>query len=465
MPNAESLKERALSRLGCVLRGKWRLDSVLGVGGMATVYAATHRNRSRVAIKLMHPEISSEPEVTERFLREGYLANVIDHPGTAKVLDDDIGEDGSPFLVMELLDGETVEERWERKGRCLPISEALAVADKALDVLIAAHLKGVVHRDLKPENLFLTAQGELKILDFGIARMRELPTELHTRTRLGALLGTPAFMAPEQARGRWDEVDARTDIWALGATLFTLLTTRFVHEGTTLQEQLILAGSKPARSVAELSPQLPPQLIDLVDRALAFDKEERWPDARSMQQALRAAVQSGDERMTLPIPSISRSNGAVVVHPSFSDSATIQSENTTRPVIASTPPPPPERRRSAVPLFLAAGVAIGIVAGVLWRVQVLGGSPADDPVVTAAPAGGPTAPMPPDVDPVPAAPADPPPSPAADVSASATARPPIARPTAPSTTSRPETTARPAATTAPQTPTAAPTSNPFDRRF
>src|SRR5262245_22960662 len=230
MSSTDSLRLRAEARLGSVLRGKWRLDEVLGVGGMASVYAATHRNQSRAAIKLVHPEIASEPEVTERFLREGYLANAVDHPGTAKVIDDDVSDDGSPFLVIELLEGETVEQRWERKGRRLPVYEVIAIADKLLDVLAVAHDKGIVHRDLKPENLFLTTSSDLKVLDFGIARMRELPAEGHTRTRLGALLGTPAFMAPEQARGRWDEVDARTDIWAVGATLFTLLTGRFVHQ-------------------------------------------------------------------------------------------------------------------------------------------------------------------------------------------------------------------------------------------
>jgi serine/threonine-protein kinase len=190
--------ERAATRVGAVLRGKWKLERIIGVGGMATVYAATHRNQSRVAIKVLHPEVSLDADVTARFLREGYVANVIDHFGTVKVLDDDVTEDGAPFLVMELLEGETVDARWERKLQRLPISEVLAIGDQILDVLAAAHDKGVVHRDLKPENLFLTRNGELRVLDFGIARLREVSSETSTQTRAEALLGTPAFMAPER---------------------------------------------------------------------------------------------------------------------------------------------------------------------------------------------------------------------------------------------------------------------------
>src|SRR5262249_35673260 len=150
------------------------------------------------------------------------------------------------------------------------------IADQILDVLAAAHNKGIVHRDLKPENLFLTKTGELKILDFGIARLREVKSEPpprrgdangpSTRTRAGALLGTPAFMAPEQARGRWEDVDPRTDIWALGATLFTLITGRYVHHAGTLQEQLIVAATEPAPSIGALASGLPQHVVELVDR-------------------------------------------------------------------------------------------------------------------------------------------------------------------------------------------------------
>ena len=166
---------RAQARVGLVLRGKWHLERLLGVGGMASVYAATHRNGLRGAVKLLHPELCVQGEVKERFLREGYVANKVDHPGAVRVLDNDVAEDGSVFLVMELLDGETIDARVEaRPGRRLEVGEVLAIADDVLDVLATAHDSGIVHRDLKPENLFITRTGQVKILDFGIARLREL---------------------------------------------------------------------------------------------------------------------------------------------------------------------------------------------------------------------------------------------------------------------------------------------------
>src|SRR3954469_3202042 len=125
MPLRDDLQERAEARIGTVIRGKWRLDDVLGIGGMATVYAATHRNQKRVAIKMLHPEVSLDKQVTMRFTREGYVANTVGHPGAVIGLDDDVPDDGSTFLVMERLEGETLDARWERHGMALSPSEVL----------------------------------------------------------------------------------------------------------------------------------------------------------------------------------------------------------------------------------------------------------------------------------------------------------------------------------------------------
>jgi serine/threonine-protein kinase len=288
--------ERAQARIGSVIKDKWRLDRLLGVGGMACVYAATHRNKKRAAVKMLHREYSTDPAIRERFLREGYLANSVGHRGVVTVDDDDIAEDGTAYIVMELLDGETLEQRWRRKEHRLPVEEALAVADQVLDALAAAHAKGVIHRDLKPENLFLTRDGVVKLLDFGIGRLKELKGVSAT-TLSGATMGTPAFMAPEQARGRWDDVDGQTDLWALGATLFTLLTGAYVHEGQTVNETLALAVTQPARPIKTLRPDLPERVAALIDRALSYAKVERFPDARSMQGEVRlayAALSGGD---------------------------------------------------------------------------------------------------------------------------------------------------------------------------
>ena len=275
-------------RVGTTVRSKWRLDLLLGVGGMATVYAATHRNGSRAAVKILHAELSINAQLRGRFLREGYLANAVGHHGAVKVIDDDIAEDGSLFLVTELLDGETLQDRRVRFGGRLSEDEVLLLADQLLDVLAAAHGKGIVHRDLKPDNIFLTHAGQVKVLDFGIARLREMST-VSTATKAGATLGTPAYMAPEQARGLWDEVEGRSDLWACGATMFHLLSGRWVHEGRTPNEQLLSAMTKPAPLCASIAPGASPAVAHVVDRALAFERDDRWPDARTMQLAVRQA--------------------------------------------------------------------------------------------------------------------------------------------------------------------------------
>jgi serine/threonine protein kinase len=279
---------RARARVGSVLHSKWRLDVLLGVGGMAAVYAATHRNGSRAAIKLLHPELSINHQARTRFQREGYVANAVGHEGVVRVTDDDIAEDGSAFLVMELLDGETLENRRIRCCGQLEEDEVLWLADQLLDVLVAAHAKGVIHRDLKPDNVFVTRAGQVKLLDYGIARLREV-TSKSTATLSGATMGTPAFMPPEQARGLWDEVDGRSDLWALGATMFNLLTGRVVHEGRSANEQLFFAMTKEPPPLESVLPSATPAVCHLVNRALAFEKDRRWRDAGRMQEALRSA--------------------------------------------------------------------------------------------------------------------------------------------------------------------------------
>jgi len=257
---------------------------------MASVYAATHRNGTRAAVKLLHPELSVSALSRQRFLTEGRAANAVGHPGAVRILDDDVADDGSLYLVTELLEGETLEQRRARFGGRLPEREVLVAIDQVLDVLVAAHAQGVVHRDLKPENLFLTRSGQIKVLDFGIARLRE-PAHASRLTQVGDSMGTPAFMSPEHARGLWDEVDARSDLWSLGASMFQLLSGALVHEGRTVNEQLLAAMTRPAAALSTVAPAVHPALRRLVDRAVSFDKRGRFPDAVSMRSALRAAYQ------------------------------------------------------------------------------------------------------------------------------------------------------------------------------
>jgi serine/threonine protein kinase len=280
----------AEKRVGSRLKGKYSLERLIGVGGMASVYRGTHRNGHRVAVKVLHPALAANAELRDRFLREGYLANRVDHHGAVRVLDDDVADDGSVFLVMELLEGESLAARWERNGHRLAQREVAALARQLLDVLAAAHSRGVVHRDIKPENLFVTTDGALKVLDFGIARLREpAGTAVVSATRTGGVLGTPAYMPPEQVLGRSREIDGQTDLWAVGATMFALLSGQYVHDSETVEELIVYAGSRRARPLGSVAPDVAPSIAAVVDRALAFDKAARWLTSRAMQGALEEA--------------------------------------------------------------------------------------------------------------------------------------------------------------------------------
>jgi serine/threonine-protein kinase len=284
---AVDLESLVHQRVGTVVVGKYTLDRVIGIGAMAAVYAATHRNQAEFAVKMLHPELSVREDIRTRFLREGYIANSVKHPGAVRVVDDHVTEDGAAFLVMELLDGTTVEDLWFKGDRHIPLRPALAMAHQLLDVLAAAHTKGIVHRDVKPANLFVTETGEVKVLDFGIARLRD--ATVHAITQAGAMLGTPAFMAPEQARGQSKEVDGQTDVWAVGATIFALVSGHLVYEAESATMLLLKVGTTPARSLKTVAEDVPEPIIALVDRALAFEKSSRWESAMAMREALEKA--------------------------------------------------------------------------------------------------------------------------------------------------------------------------------
>lgn len=271
-------------RLGTTLDGKYHLREILGAGGTAVVFRAVGPDGEPVAVKMLHDHLSRSDEVCRRFVREGQLGNVLDHPGTVRVLDHGSSDDGCPYLVLEFLAGESLEDRRVKAGGRLDLWETLDFCDQLLAVLEVAHAKNVVHRDLKPSNLFVTESGRLKVLDFGIARLVDDTSATSTKT--GQMVGTPAFMPPEQALSRPRDVDARTDIWAVGATLFTLLSGEHVHIAETSSEHLVKAATLHARSLAKALPGVPANVEALVARCLAFDKSERWPSAAAMREEL-----------------------------------------------------------------------------------------------------------------------------------------------------------------------------------
>ncbi|NUO48132.1 MAG: protein kinase [Polyangiaceae bacterium] len=276
--------ERWRARVGTTIRGKWTLDSLLGVGGMAAVYAATHKIGRRDAIKILHPEVAVSRELRSRFQQEALAVGKLGHPGAVQVLDIDMTEDGSPFLVMELLDGENLGQLAYRLGS-IPERELLGYVDQLLDVLGAAHALGIIHRDIKPDNVFITRDGRVKVLDFGIAQMKRGGSGLKTRT--GAMMGTTSYMAPEQIHGQ--AIDGRTDIFAVGATMFRILAKRKLHEANTDADLLVKMGTTPAPAIASVA-QVSAPTARIVDTALAFDAARRYPDAAAMRADVQAAL-------------------------------------------------------------------------------------------------------------------------------------------------------------------------------
>jgi hypothetical protein len=270
-------------RVGATLRGKWTLEKLLGEGGMASVWVARHKIGRLDAIKILHPLVAASPQLRARFEQEARVVNRFRHPGAVEIRDIDTTEDGSPFLVMELLEGETLAAVMNRGG--VDVAMVLDAADQVLDVLSAAHAQGIIHRDIKPDNLLRLADGRIKVLDFGIARVREGANE-EFRTRTGTTLGTVAYMPPEQAKGA--EIDARADLYSVGATMFRMLAGRRVHEADTEAERLAKLVTAPAPSLASVAPGVPEKVCAVVDRALTFDRDRRYPDAATMQSDVRA---------------------------------------------------------------------------------------------------------------------------------------------------------------------------------
>ena len=274
-------------RVGTLVRDKWTLVRLLGVGGMAAVYVGVHRIGRRDALKILHREAAKSKEVCLRFEREAQAVNRFRHPGAVEIRDIDVTEDGAPFLVMELLEGESLGDRILRLG-VLGVEEVLSHTEQVLDVLAAAHRQGIIHRDIKPGNLFITTEGHLKVLDFGLARIHEGGLADGLFTKEGATLGTTPYMPPEQAKGR--PIDARADVFAMGATMFRLLTGRYLHEASGAFDLLMKMAREPAPPIASFAPRLPAQVAMIVDRALAFDREQRYPDVPSMLEDVRAVL-------------------------------------------------------------------------------------------------------------------------------------------------------------------------------
>jgi serine/threonine-protein kinase len=276
---------------GMVLHGRFRLARRLGEGGMGTVWAATHLvTRKEVALKIARG-LGSERD-RHRFLREARVASALEHPGIVPVRDAFELEDGTPVLMMDLLVGRSLREHL-REHAPLSVDEAERWARALIDALGAAHEQGVVHRDLKPENVFLVDEGaerRLKVLDFGVAKLITADEVSGQTTRSGEILGTPFYMAPEQAFG--EKVDRRADLWALGVVLYECLTGERPFHGENLGQLLKAVTTGEHRPLAEARPQLPRALCAVVEALLTVDRERRPGTAADVLAAL-----DGDRRL------------------------------------------------------------------------------------------------------------------------------------------------------------------------
>lgn len=264
--------------------GPYRIERLLGAGGMGLVYAARAANGAPVAVKVLRD--TDDAGAARRLEAEGAIR--IAHPNVVRVIDAGRTESGQPWIACELLEGEGLDQRLLRGP--LPIELALEIFRQASAGVAAAHAAGLVHRDLKPSNLFLCADGSVKVLDFGIAR--PLAGRTSTLTASGSIVGTPGYLAPEQARGLPD-VDARADVWALGVALLEAITGRSPFDRGSPYATLLAIAIEPPPDVRRLLPRGTDALRDALQRCLAKRPEDRHPDARSLNDALAAVVLEG----------------------------------------------------------------------------------------------------------------------------------------------------------------------------
>jgi eukaryotic-like serine/threonine-protein kinase len=274
----------ASSLIGTVLSSRYRLESKLGSGGMSTVYLARDITLERwVAVKVMHREMSDQPDQIERFRREARAVAQLSHPNVVSVID--AGEDGGhPYIVFEYVDGETLKQRIERVGP-LPVDEATAYAIEIGRGLAAAHSRRLVHRDVKPQNVLIDSEGRAKVTDFGIARS----LEADGLTQTGRVLGTTDYVSPEQAMGRG--VDARTDIYSLGVLLYEMLTGEVPFTAETVVGVAMKHVNEDMPDVQRRRPEVSSALAAVIERSTTKDPKKRYPDMASCLADLEAALE------------------------------------------------------------------------------------------------------------------------------------------------------------------------------
>ncbi|MBK7396601.1 MAG: protein kinase [Myxococcales bacterium] len=278
---------------GAVIAGKYRLDHVIGMGGMGSVWQATHIGINQpVALKIVSPEFARSTEARRRFDTEAKAAAQLRSRHVVAISDNGELADGTPFMAMELLHGEPLGKRIHKFGP-LPVLDALRVVIQVGRALGKAHAVGIVHRDVKPENIFLATHDEepgyvAKVLDFGIAKVRATNAGEQSATRTGSLLGTPLYMSPEQARAL-KTVDHRSDIYSLGLVVYTMLTGNLAFSGESYADVIVQICTMPLPTIRGSAPWIPEQVDQWLQYACAKEQENRYQDVQSMVDALCVA--------------------------------------------------------------------------------------------------------------------------------------------------------------------------------
>jgi serine/threonine-protein kinase len=273
---------------GDIVSGKYRIVRLIGDGGMGVVYEARHEVLgSGVALKFLHSDLAKRPGLTQRFMQEARVSATIQSPHVTHVTDVDTAQDGSPYLVMELLAGQSLQSMLDRQGKLSP-DQAIDFALQILAGLEAAHAIGVVHRDMKPDNVFVTPSGGgplLKLIDFGIAKLRASSEYSKGLTRAGVVMGTPEYMAPEQLLSA-HTTDHRADIYSLGVMLFEMLTGLRPADGEDADVIVAAVEAGRVRNLRELLPGAPEGLVQVVERATAPARDSRFASASDMRLEL-----------------------------------------------------------------------------------------------------------------------------------------------------------------------------------
>jgi serine/threonine-protein kinase len=351
----------AAGLVGIVLDGRYRLDALLGEGGMGAVYRATQlANDRKVAVKLLKPHLTTDEPSAQRFLREARSTLKVESEHAVKVLDFGITPHGDYYMALEYLDGRTVQRELDVDGPFAP-ARVVHIAKHALDALGAAHARGIIHRDIKPDNLLLMRAGDdpdyTKVLDFGVAKL--LDQTVTPLTAQGMVFGTPEFMSPEQACGL--PLDGRSDLYALAATMFAMLTGRGLYNASTPIEWLTAHARKPPPHLADARPELAPlhELDRVLQQCLAKHKDHRPADARAMIALLESIEPTLTARPSKPM-------AATMQVPALKP--TVFSASTYVAALPSTGPVPVPTRRGrwivlgalVIAAMIAAAIAVSV---------------------------------------------------------------------------------------------------------